>query len=333
MDVAIVIVNYNTRQLLARCLESLRNARRVSQCDFHVVVVDNASSDGSAHFLATIGNLSLLASPVNLGFTGANNLALAALGFPVEPPAAAANLAAPLCTTPPDYVLLLNPDTEVMPDAIRQLTSFMEATPHAAVCGAHLQYGDGSFQHGAFRFPGLCQVALDLFPLYRLPAAHRLYHSRLNGRYPRCLWEGDSPFPVDFVLGAAMFLRGTAIQRIGGLDDGFFMYCEEMDWCLRCAGLGLGVYAHPGARVIHHEAQSSRKDPWLAFERLWRSRFRFYAKYPRRYPAPFRLALRGLVRAGAAWRAQDARRRFAQGLCTGQEVARELAAYDFLRSL
>jgi N-acetylglucosaminyl-diphospho-decaprenol L-rhamnosyltransferase len=332
MEIAVVIVNYNTRDLLARCLASLHAAQLPDQARCRIVVVDNASQDGSAE-LPTAPDTTLLASPVNLGFTGGNNLALAALGFPVRPPSDVQHLAASLCPAPPDYVLLLNPDTEVIPNALLCLVEFMQATPHAAVCGAHLCYGDGAFQHAAFRFPGLFQVALDLFPLHGLPFAHRLYDSVLNGRYARRLWQGDTPFPVDFVLGAAMLLRGQAIHHIGGLDDDFFMYCEEMDWCLRCAEAGLGVYAHPGAHVIHHEAQSSRQNRSLAFERLWRSRYRFYAKYPRRYPAGFRLVLRVLVRAAMAWRSQETRRRFAQGRITGRDAAQELAAYATLRTL
>ena len=332
MEIAVVIVNYNTRDLLARCLASLATTLLPERARCRIVVVDNASTDGSAH-LSLPPAVTLLPSPVNVGFTGGNNLALAALGFPVQPPRDVQDLATLLCPASPDYVLLLNPDTEVTPTALPRLVEFMQATPHAAVCGAALRYGDGTFQHAAFRFPGLLQVALDLFPLHGLPLAHRLYDSALNGRYPRRLWQGDTPFPVDFVLGAAMLLRGQAIHRIGGLDDDFFMYCEEMDWCLRCAEIGLGVYAHPGARVTHHEAQSSRQNRPLALARLWRSRYRFYAKYPRRYSAGFHLALRALVRAAAAWRSRDARRRFAQGRITGHDAAQELAAYATLRTL
>jgi GT2 family glycosyltransferase len=203
----------------------------------------------------------------------------------------------------------------------------MERHPSAAISGAHLNYGNGSFQHGAFHFPTLAQVALDFFPLVGIPGTHRLRDSALNGRYPAELWQGQVPFPVDFVLGAAMFVRAAAINDIGGLDDAFFMYCEEMDWALRMQQAGWRVYALPTARVTHYEGQSSRQLRWDSYERLWRSRFRFYSKHAQHYSLGYRLALRLLVRLGARWRSHQARQRFATGSATGTEIARELEAY------
>jgi GT2 family glycosyltransferase len=224
-------------------------------------------------------------------------------------------------------VLLLNPDAEMADGALVAMATCMERLPVAGICGAHLRYGNGIFQHGAFRFPSLAQVMLDFFPLTGLPGAQRLRDSRINGRYPKANWQGSIPFPVDFVLGAAMLVRSAAINDTGGLDDGYFMYCEEMDWALRMHQSGWGVYAVPTALVTHHEGQSSRQVRWDGFERLWHSRFRFYAKHARHYPPGYRLLLRLLVRLGAGWRSRQARRRFASGSATGQEIARELQAY------
>jgi hypothetical protein len=134
-------------------------------------------------------------------------------------------------------------------------------------------------------------------------------------------------FSVDFVLGAAMFVRGAAINRVGGLDENYFMYCEEMDWALRLQQAGWSVFALPTAHVTHHEGQSTRQVRWAAFEQLWRSRFRFYTKHSHRYSPGYRMALRLLVRIGAAWRSYQARQRFATGEATGTEVAREIRAY------
>jgi len=203
----------------------------------------------------------------------------------------------------------------------------MERLPSAGICGARLSYGNCSFHHGAFRFPTLAQVALDFFPLVGIPGAHRLRDSRINGRYDTGQWQGQAPFPVDFVLGAAMCVRAAAINDIGGLDEGYFMYCEEMDWALRMRQAGWMVYALPTVEVIHHEAQSSRQSRWESYERLWHSRFRFYAKHAQSYPFGYGILLRLLVRAGAAWRSHQARQRFATGSATGVEVARELKAY------
>ena len=230
-------------------------------------------------------------------------------------------------------VLLLNPDAELLGDALMRLARFLATTPSAGICGARLQYGDGSFQHGAFRFPGLAQVFLDLFPLEGVRGAHRLHDSRLNGRYPAAKWRGDTPFPVDFVLGAALCIRRETIERIGGLDDGYFMYCEEMDWCLRCRQAGWQVYALPAAQVMHHAGQSSRQVRWDAYERLWRSRLRFYAKHRAAYPPGYLTLLRGLLRMGAAWRSRQARRRLAAGVTTREAADRELAAYATLAHL
>jgi N-acetylglucosaminyl-diphospho-decaprenol L-rhamnosyltransferase len=340
MEIAVIIVNYNTCDLLRQSLNSVLNARRPPEMQLTVLVVDNASQDGSAAMVEReFPQVMLIASPTNLGFTGGNNLALHVLGLQVSPPSAAKDFApaprASLCKEssegpshgPPDALLLLNPDAEVVGDALIELAAWLERLPSAGMIGANLRYGDGSFQHGAFRFPSLAQVALDFFPLIGLPGTQRLRDSRLNGRYPLALWQAKAPFPVDFVLGAAMFVRAAAINDIGGLDDNYFMYCEEMDWALRMHQAGWGVYALPTASIIHHEGQSSRQTRWDSYERLWRSRFRFYTKHASYYPPGYSLALRLLVRLGSAWRSRQARQRFAKGVMTGQETARELAAY------
>ena len=332
MHLAVVVVSYNTRDLLAACLHSVYASPLPTGARLSVVVVDNASADGSAAMVAQdYSQTRLIASIANLGFTGGNNLALHALGFDVTPPPTAPPVeVAAAC---PDAVLLFNPDAELTGDALAQMAVFLAATPAAGICGARLRYGDGSFQHGAFRFPGLAQIVLDLFPLTGVRGSHRLHDSRLNGRYPAARWDGGAPFPVDFVLGAALCIRREVIERIGGLDDGYFMYCEEMDWCLCCRQAGWQVYALPTAHVVHHAGQSSRQVRWDAYERLWRSRIRFFDKHRAAYPPGYPTLLRGLIRAAAAWRSRQARRRFAAGTTTGDELARELAAYATLTRL
>jgi hypothetical protein len=336
MQIAVIIVSYNTRALLHAALQSVYAAQLPTVSALSVIVVDNASSDGSAEMVAEhFPHATLIASPANLGFTGGNNLALHLLGLRVTPPAGArqsASVAPPLLATP-RYIFLLNPDTELAPDALLRMIHHMELSPRTAICGAHLHYGNGTFQHGAFAFPTLAQVALDFFPLVGLPGAQRVRASRLNGRYPAHLWRGPKAFPVDFVLGAAMCVRAAAVNDVGGLDDGYFMYCEEMDWALRMMRAGWKVYALPTAHVTHHEGQSSRQTRWASYEQLWRSRFRFYAKHSDRYPRVYRLLVRLLVRAGAMWRSHKARQRFGRGLTTGTEVAREVEAYAAITRL
>lgn len=337
---AIVILNYNTRELLRACLRSVFEAATQSagRLTVTVVVVDSASTDGSAAMVAAeFPRAHLIASPINLGYTGGNNLALNLLGFPVDAlPFPIPDSPFPI-PHPPDYVLLLNADTEVASDALWQMVRVLEDRPDVGACGAHLRYGDGSFQHGAFRFPTLLQLVLDLWPLVELPGLRRFWpwlaNSRLNGRYPALCWQGDAPFAVDFVLGAALMVRGEAIRQVGGLDDGYFMYCEEMDWCLRLAGAGWTILAVPVAHVTHHEGQSSRQVRWPAYERLWRSRFRFYRKHAQHYLPGYLWLVRLAVWIGVSWRAVLAERRFAAGELTGVETAAELQAYRAIKEL
>jgi hypothetical protein len=334
LSLAVIIVSYNVRDLLRNCLSTVFAAAEQNKTwlDVRVIVVDNASRDGSSEMVAAeFPNVDLIASPENLGFTGGNNAALELLGFQktgAENPLAGSSH--PRLPSP-DFVLLLNPDTEIVEDALGRMAAFLRDHPRAGACGAYLCYGDGTFQHGAFYFPGLMQVFLDLYPLANVPGLRRfvprLLNSRINGRYPTQLWQSAEPFPVDFVLGAAMMVQGKAIREVGVLDDGYFMYCEEMDWCLRLAQAGWPVYAIPSARVIHHEGQSSKQDPWASFERLWRSRLRFYTKHAARYPRLFRIGLRLLVRGGLTVRSWYARRRFERGKIDLAAFTQEIEAY------
>lgn len=329
----VIIVSYNVRDLLRNCLRSVQAAADATPAlDIDVFVVDNAGVDGSAAMVAQeFPDVHLLALDTNLGFTGGNNLVLYLLGFPVDKPVVALPPTEP--TPVPDAVLLLNPDTEIAPDALARMTDFLAQHPQAGVAGAHLTYGDGHFQHGAFRFPTPAQLLIDFFPLTGVRGAQRLHDSALNGRYPRAQWETEAPFPVDFVLGAAMLVRAEAIRQVGGLDDGYFMYCEEMDWCLRMAAHGWGVFAVPTAHVTHFEGRSSRQTRWASFERLWRSRFRFYRKHARRFPLGNLLLTRLLVRTSLAVKAHQARRRFAHGEIDGTALGQELAAYRTVSTL
>lgn len=306
--IGIVVVSYNVRELLARCLASVEaELARTPDVEAQTWVVDNASADDSAGMVrGRFPWVHLIPSPENLGFARANNLALREMGLPDGDDA-------------PDAVLLLNPDAELLSGALSALIECLEAHPRAAVVGARLQYGDGRFQHSAFRFPSLAQVFLDFFPIN-----WRLTESRINGRYPHALYEDGRPFPVDFVLGAAMCVRAAAIREAGLLDEGYFMYAEEMDWCRRFHQAGWSVYCAPAARVIHHEGQSARQFRDRMYVALWRSRYRFFRRY---YPAAWRAAARAIVRLGLWAEARRARRAMARGEITREELERRLAAY------
>jgi N-acetylglucosaminyl-diphospho-decaprenol L-rhamnosyltransferase len=354
-SLSIIVVSYNVRDLLRTCLHSIfaSASHSAEWLNVDVIVVDNASHDGSADMVAAeFPNVHLVASAENLGFTGGNNLALTNLGFSLdsrrqtvdggwrmadgEGRGAKDDIPDPQPPIP-DFILLLNPDTELVDDALGKMVTFLRDHPTAGACGARLCYSDGCFQHGAFHFPTLMQIALDLLPLAEIPGVRRflphLLDSRWNGRYPQQQWRGQDPFPVDFVLGAALIVRAEPIRQVGLLDDGYFMYCEEMDWCLRLRQAGWTVHALPTARVIHHEGQSSRQVRWRSFERLWRSRFRFYRKHTIYYPPGYLLWMKLLVQFALILRRWQARRRFASGRISGDALGAELAAYEGIRGI
>lgn len=287
-ELAVIIVSYNTRDLLQRAIASLQTSLHAhGPSHARIIVVDNASHDGSAEMVRrTFPDVELLEPGENLGFARANNLALRHLGFPHG-------------DALPEAVWLLNPDTETVGNAPAQLLAHLRAHPDVAAVGPRLQYGDGRFQHGAFAFPGLLQIAFDLFPL---PA--RLYETHLNGRYPRAWYEQGKPFDVDMVLGAALMVRREAIQQVGLLDEGYFMYVEELDWCRRMKQAGWRLQLVPTALVIHHEGQSTRQFREEMFRALWRSRLRYYTKFA---PRPYVWLVRALVAVGLAWQKQRAR--------------------------
>jgi N-acetylglucosaminyl-diphospho-decaprenol L-rhamnosyltransferase len=303
-DLVVLIVNWNVRNLLRACLNSVLADLATSGLEAEVWTVDNASHDGSPEMLrAEFSQVCLLASQENLGFAGGNNLALRQLD----------------ATDPPRYTLLLNPDTIVRPGALRTLVDFMEDHPGVGVAGARLFYGDGSFQHSAFGFPGLWQILFDLYPL---PA--RLYPSRLNGRYPRRWYERGEPFPVDHPLGAAMMVRWQAIRQVGFFDQEFHMYCEEIDWCMRIKRNGWKVYCVPQAEITHYEGQSARQIRSASFANLWRSRRRLYDKH---YNPVKNWLARCLVRAGMRCKARLVQRATERGKLDQAEGETLLQAY------
>ncbi len=264
MKLGVVIVSYNVRELLRACLQSVYDdAARTPGLHIEIVVVDNASADGSAAMVAQeFPRVRLVASDENLGFARGNNVGLRLLGF-----------GASAEEEKPDAALLLNPDTELHPHALATLTGFLQEHPQVGGCCPRLNYGDGGFQHSAFHFPGLVQLFLDLHPI------PRLMQSRLNGRYSRRLYDSGRPFPIDFALGAALMVRARAIADAGLLDENYFMYAEEMDWQKRIQQAGWPIYCVPAAGVTHYEGQSARQFRGAMTVALWRSRLRYYDKH------------------------------------------------------
>jgi N-acetylglucosaminyl-diphospho-decaprenol L-rhamnosyltransferase len=269
MDV--MVVSFNVGPLMRRSLDAI-----LEQCGPNdtVVVVDNASSDGSAEMVARdYPSVKLIANAENVGFGAANNQGIHA--------------------TSGEYVVLVNPDCELAPGSLQAFASFLEAHPRAAVAGGRLHYPGGGFQHSSFRFPSLWQVFLDVFPLN-----WRLSESRLNGRYPRD-WD-ERAFEIDHPLGALMCIRRAAIDQVGGFDEGFFMYAEEVDWCLRFKRAGWEVWHCPDALGVHHSGKSTSQRRSAMFVQLHRSRIRLFRKH---YPRWFQAAARAITRLGMAYAA------------------------------
>ena len=260
MDLAIVIVNWNVRDLLRRCLTSLQTAIETAGVDTTVVVVDNASADDSVAMLrADFPWVRLIASPTNVGFTRGNNLALSALGFsdpdtspPSSPPSFVGKGAGGLGL--PRYILLLNPDTEVPPTALATLLAYMDAHPAVGLLGPRLRYGDGSLQSSRRRFPTLATGLLESTVLQQWwPSAPPLRRFYLADQ------PEDRPQAVDWLVGACLLTRREALVQVGLLDEGYFMYSEEVDWARRFRALGWETVYLPTVEIVHYEGRSTEQ--------------------------------------------------------------------------
>jgi GT2 family glycosyltransferase len=287
-DLAIIIVTWNVREIVLDALRSLMADLDANGPSAEIYVVDSASSDGTAEAVAqAFPAVRVTASPENLGFVRGNNLALRQIGF-----------GEPSAKTLPNAVYLLNPDTITQPGATRTLYEALQANPRLGLVGAQLAYEGGSFQHGAFTFPGLRQLWVEFFP-----TPGRLIEGRFNGRYPQSRYESGQPFPVDFTLGATMMLRREVVERVGLLDEGFFMYCEEIDWAWRIWQAGWQVACIPAAHVVHLSGQSTGQARPQSLIHLWTSRLRLVQKH---YPAWKRPLARLLIAIGMWWKASSA---------------------------
>lgn len=257
MTLSIVIVNWNTRDLLASCLASLRQgAQTFGTIGLETFVVDNGSTDGSAQLVnERFPAVRLIANQRNLGFAPANNQAIAlACGR---------------------YVLLLNSDTVVQHDALTEMVTFMDANPTAGACGARLLHADGSLQPS-------CQPMLTPGrEFWRLTFLERVW-SRAS--YPMQTWDVTTPRQVEVIKGACLMLRRAALDQVGLLDDGYFMYTEEVDLCYRLAQAGWTLWYVPAATVTHFGEASSRQEAETMYVQLYRSKVQFYRKFggPRR---------------------------------------------------
>jgi N-acetylglucosaminyl-diphospho-decaprenol L-rhamnosyltransferase len=235
IDLTVVVVNYNVQPLLRECLRSLQ----ASQCrwTFDVIVVDNCSSDGSAAMVAAeFPNVQLIVSPSNDGFAAANNRGIRA-------------------AKPSRYVMLLNPDTLVPPDALETLVDFMESHPEAGVLGPKLVKADGTLDLACRRsFPTPRIAFYHAFGLDKL-----FPNSPEFAQYNLTYLDENELSEVDCVVGAAMLVRAEALDQAGLLDESFFMYGEDLDWAFRIRRQGWKVFYNPAVVIVHYKGQSSRQ--------------------------------------------------------------------------
>ncbi len=279
LDLTVVVVNWNVRDLLRRCLHSvLAHAIRLE-----IIVVDNASSDGSAAMVrAEFPSVRLIANEENRGFTAATNQGLAlAQGR---------------------YLLLLNPDTEVVGDALATMVHYMDAHPEVGALGPQLRYPDGSRQPSRRRFPTFATALVESTVIQEWWRDNRFLR-----RYYMADTPDDAIQAVDWVVGACLLVRREVYDQVGGLDEGFFMYSEELDWCRRIKEAGWQVVYLPTATIIHHEGRSSEQVVPARHIHFQSSKVRYFRKHHGALQAGllrrFLLAtyLYQLVREGAKW--------------------------------
>ena len=247
MDVSIIIVNYNTRDLLRDCLESA--GKTVSALDYEVVVVDNASRDGSVEMLRReYPSVRVIANETNRGFGAANNQALRLMEG--------------------RYALLLNSDTILKENAVQALYDFMEDHPDAAMACGQLLNADGSKQNSVAAFPTLLTLAMNM------PVLEYLF----PGQYPSKRYPRHEPVEVDSCIGACMIVRKEAIDRVGGFDERYFFFFEETDWALRMRKAGWKVYHVPEAFIYHLQGKSVGADVRSRYH-FYRSRYQYFKKW------------------------------------------------------
>lgn len=250
IDLSVVIVNWNTRDLLSQCIQSaLQGMDRLS---FEVIVVDNASSDGSTQLLhERFPGVSVIANQTNVGFACANNQAIA--------------------VSRGRYILLLNSDAIVHASAPALMVEFMDSHPEAAVVGAKLFNPDGSFQASYGDFPGIfSELALSA-------GIDRLIFGKDFPSHSAA--ESIEIRNVDWVGGACLAARRSAVESVGPLDESYFMYSEEMDWCFRFRQHGWQVFFLPAAQATHRKGQSSVQADEQRAIWLHEGRMRFYARH------------------------------------------------------
>jgi GT2 family glycosyltransferase len=249
MDLSVVIINWNTKELLITCLDSLFSGGLISE--EQVWVVDNASSDGSAEAIEKyFPNINLIITPENVGFGAANNLAILHINK--------------------KYVWFLNPDTEVRSAALTTLINFMESNPSAGAAGSKFLNPDGSLQTSCYPFP---TVSRECWRLLHLDTIWTY------GGYNQAHWNPNEVREVDVLQGASLILRKEVLDQVGLFDEDYFMYTEEVDLCFRVKNAGWHLFWVPQSEVIHYGGQSTQQAATEMFISLYQTKLLFFKKH------------------------------------------------------
>ncbi len=256
-DLSIIIVSWNVRELLQNCLRSVMAEAALR---LQVIVVDSASTDGSQEMVAEhFPQVELVACQENVGFPGGNNLGLERANG--------------------RYILLLNPDTVVHSDALAQMVSYLEQNPGVGVVGPQLLNADGTVQSSRRRFPTVRTAFFESTWLqpYAPQAVFEHY-------YAGDVADGQTAV-VDWVMGACLMTRQEVVAQVGGLDEKYFMYSEELDYCRRIHEAGWQVVYYPQARVTHLSGKSSEQAVTQRHINFNRAKLRYFRKYHGRMAA------------------------------------------------
>jgi N-acetylglucosaminyl-diphospho-decaprenol L-rhamnosyltransferase len=257
VDLTVVVVSWNVRDLLRRCLDSVLTLPnpQLPISNVEIMVIDNASTDGSAEMVRReFPGVQLVANAENRGFTAANNQGLA--------------------LSRGRYLLLLNPDTEIVDDALATMVAYMDDHPRVGALGPELRYPDGSRQSSRRRFPTFATALVESTVVQEWWSDNPILRRYYVGDTP-----DDAIQPVDWVVGACLLVRREAYEQVGGLDEGFFMYSEEMDWCRRIKDDGWEIVYLPTATVVHYGGKSSEQVVAARHIHFQSSKVRYFRKH------------------------------------------------------
>lgn len=270
IDLSIIIVSYNTKDLLRQTIQSVISTAH--GFSYEIIVVDNASKDGSPEMVREcFKEVNLIANDGNYGFSKANNIGIK--------------------VSTGKYVLLLNSDTVVLDNTLLKCIGYMDQNSGIGALGCRVELRDGSLDHACKRgFPTPWASLCYMLKLHKLFPKWEKF-----GRYDMTYLPEDRTNEVDCLIGAFMMVRRVAIDRVGLLDEEFFMYGEDIDWCYRIKEGGYKVVYYPEVKIIHYKGQSSKKRRFMTIYEFHHSMYLFYRKH---YFKKYNILVTALVYAG-----------------------------------